>query len=68
MRNAFSKLHQNGLLNSFDYESIDTCEFFLLEKMTKTPFTGQSETANDILSLIHSDVCGPLSSTARGGF
>ena len=63
-----SKLHQNGLLNSFDYESFDTCEFCLLGKMTKTPFTGQSERANDILGLIHSDVCGPLSSTARGGF
>ena len=40
--------------------------------MTKTPFTGQSERANELLGLIrtyvHSDVCGPLSSTARGGF
>lgn len=63
-----SKLHQNGLLNSFDYESFDTCEFCLLEKMTKTLFTGSSERANDLLGLIHSDVCGPLSSTARGGF
>ena len=24
--------------------------------------------ANDLLGLIHSDVCGPLSSTARGAF
>ena len=32
-----SKLHQNGLLNSFDYE---TCESCLLGKITKTPFTG----------------------------
>ena len=63
-----SKLHQNGLLNSFDYESFDTCEFCLLGKMTKTPFTAQSERANDLLDLIHSDVCGPLSLTARGGF
>ena len=37
-------------------------------KMTKTPFTGHSERANDLLSLIYSDVCGPLSSNARGGF
>ena len=36
--------------------------------MTKTPFTGQSERANELLGLIHSDVCGPFSSTARGGF
>ena len=36
--------------------------------MTKTPFTGQSERTNELLGLIHSDVCGPLSSTARGDF
>ena len=64
----FSKLHQNRLLNSFDYESFETCESCLLEKMTKTPFTGQSERANDLLGLIHSDVCGLLSSTAIGGY
>ena len=33
--------------------------------MTKTPFTGHNERANDLLGLIHSDVYGPLSSTAR---
>ena len=36
--------------------------------MTKTPFTGHTERVNDLLGLIHSDVCGPLSSTARGGY
>ena len=36
--------------------------------MTKTPFTRHSERINDLLGLIHSDVCGPLSSTARGGY
>ena len=36
--------------------------------MTKTPFTGFLERASDLLELIHTDVCGPMSSTARGGF
>ncbi|WP_248788856.1 DDE-type integrase/transposase/recombinase [Escherichia coli] len=36
--------------------------------MTKAPFTGQSERANDLLGLVHSDVCGPISTQARGGF
>ena len=36
--------------------------------MNKTPFTGHSERVNDLLGLIHSDVYGPLSSTARGGY
>ena len=36
--------------------------------MTKTPFAGQSNRANNLLGVIHSDVCGPLSTTTRGGF
>ena len=63
-----SKLHQVGLLNSFDFESYDTCESCLLDKMTKDPFTGHSERANELLDLIHTDVCGPLNSDARGGY
>ena len=65
---CISKIHQNRLLNSFDYESFKTYESCLLRKMTKIPFTGQSERANELLGLIYFDVCGPLSSTARGGF
>ena len=37
-------------------------------KITKTPFTRHSERANDLLGLIYSDVCGPLSSIVRGGY
>ena len=36
--------------------------------MTKTPFTGFTERASDLLELIHTDVCGPMSSIARCGF
>ena len=36
--------------------------------MTKTPFVGQSERASELLGLIHTDVCGPMNSVARGGF
>ncbi|KAL0448859.1 UNVERIFIED_CONTAM: hypothetical protein Slati_1442300 [Sesamum latifolium] len=37
-------------------------------KMTKKPFAGQSTIANGLLDLVHTDVCGPLSIPARGGF
>jgi hypothetical protein len=62
------KLHKYGLLSLFDFESFDTCESCLLGKMTKAPFTSQSERASDLLGLVHTDVCGPMSSVARGGF
>ncbi|CAN6566755.1 unnamed protein product [Malus baccata var. baccata] len=37
-------------------------------KMTKSPFTEKGERATEILGLIHTDVCGPMSTTSRGGF
>ena len=62
------KLHADGLLESLDYESFDTCEPCLMGKMTKTPFSGTMERANDLLEIIHTDVCGPMSVEARGGY
>jgi hypothetical protein len=55
------RLHKNGLLNSIDFESFDTCESCLLGKMTKAPFTSQSERVSDVLGLVHTDVCAPMS-------
>ena len=43
------KLHTDRLLTSFDFESYETCEACLLGKMTKTPFTGFSGRASDLL-------------------
>ena len=36
--------------------------------MTKSPFNKQSEKASDLLGLVHTDVCGPLSTSVRGGY
>ncbi|KAL4383503.1 hypothetical protein GQ457_15G014780 [Hibiscus cannabinus] len=63
-----SKLHKDGLLDPFVFEQIDVCESCLLGKMTKTPFSGKGERASDLLGLIHSDVCGPMNTQAKGGF
>ena len=56
------KLHADGFLESFD-----TCEPCLMGKMTMTPFFGTMERATDLLEIIHTDVCGPMSVEARGG-
>ena len=50
------KLHADGLLESLDYESFDTCGPCLMGKMTKTLFSGTMERANDLLEIIHTDV------------
>jgi hypothetical protein len=37
------KLHQDGLLQSLDFESFDSCKACLIGKMTQTPFSGYVE-------------------------
>ncbi|KAK1663679.1 hypothetical protein QYE76_051838 [Lolium multiflorum] len=62
------KLHTDGLLESLDFESLDRCEACLMGKMTKTPFSGMMERATDLLEIIHTYVCGPMSVASRGGY
>ena len=62
------KLHKDGFSESLGYESFDACEPCLLGKMTKTPFSGTVERATDLLEIIHTDVCDPMSVKARGGY
>ena len=61
------KLHADGILESLDYESLDACEPCLIGKMTKTLFSGTMERPTDLLEIIHTDVCGPMSIEAHGG-
>ena len=63
-----SKLYKENILDPYDYESLGTCESCLMGKMTKTPFSGHGERTTDLLGLVHSDVCGPMITQARGGY
>ena len=62
------KLLKDEYLDPFDYESYATCEPCLHEKMTNSPFSGTGERATELLELIHSDVCGSMSTHAIGGY
>jgi len=62
------RLHSDWLLTLLDFESYEPCEACLLGKMTKVPFIGFTERAYDLLELVQTDVCGPMSMIARGGF
>ncbi|KAJ9548797.1 hypothetical protein OSB04_021340 [Centaurea solstitialis] len=57
-----------GFLGNFDYKPFDNCESCLSGKMTKQPFNSENERATDLLEIIHTDVCGPFSHVARGGY
>ena len=37
-------------------------------KMTKTLFSGTMERANDLLEIVHTDVCGPMNVEVRGEY
>ena len=62
------KLHSDGSLDSFNFESVETCGPCLMGKMTKTPFFGMVKRAIDLLEMIHIDVCGPVSFIVCGGY
>ncbi|GKB30055.1 hypothetical protein Tco_0869456, partial [Tanacetum coccineum] len=59
------KLQHDGLLESIDDESFDVCVSCISGKMARKPFTHASERADDLLVIIHSDVCGPFRTTSR---
>ncbi|KAJ9567049.1 hypothetical protein OSB04_003015 [Centaurea solstitialis] len=61
-------LLKGGFLGTFDYKSFDNCESCLSGKMTKQPFNKENERDTDLLEIIHTDVCGPFSHVARGGY
>ncbi|KAM2728531.1 hypothetical protein EV1_000013 [Malus domestica] len=62
------KMSKDGYIHPLSNDRMGTCECCLKGKMTKSPFTGKGERATEILGLIHTDVCGPMSTTSRGGF
>ena len=39
-----------------------------MDKMTKTPFSGYGERMNELLALVYIDVCGPMTTEAKGGY
>ncbi|KAJ9552657.1 hypothetical protein OSB04_016702 [Centaurea solstitialis] len=61
-------LQKGGLLGTFDFKPFSNCESCLSGKMTKHHFNKDNERANDLLEIIHTDVCGPFSHEARGGY
>ena len=66
--NIIHGLVKSGILNSLIFEPIPICESFLEGKMTKRPFKAKGNRATKQLEFVHTDVCGPMSVQARGGY
>lgn len=63
-RERIGKLIKMGILTGFDLEEFPTCEACLSGKMTKLPFP-KAMRSNEILEVVHSDICGPMSTRTR---
>ena len=57
-----------GLLNPLDVIALPVCEPCLEGKMTMRPFKAKGYRAKEVLDLVHIDLCGPMSTNARGGY
>ncbi|GJR03786.1 retrotransposon protein, putative, ty1-copia subclass [Tanacetum coccineum] len=64
-KKRITKLQHDELLELTDDESFDVCVSCISGKMARKPFTHTSERADDLLGIIHSDVCGPFRTTYR---
>ena len=51
-----------------DFDGFPVYESCLEGKMTKQPFNAKDRRAQKLLELVHSDVCGPMSIQAKGGY
>ena len=67
-KTRISTLSKSVYLDGFDPNSYDVCESYLLGKMPKSHLSGKGERATKLLALVHSDICGPMSSQTRGGY
>ena len=63
-----NRLVKDGPLRKLNVGTLLVCESYLKGKMTKRPFSAKGERSKEPLHLVHSDVCGPLSVQARGGY
>ena len=62
-----NKLYKEEFFDPYDYESLKTCECCLMGKMIKTPFSRYGERANELLVLVHTDVCGSMTTQVKKG-
>ena len=66
--NRIQRLIKDGLLEPLDFDEFPVCESCLEGNMTKRPFNAKGRRAQELLELVHTDVCGPMSTQAKGAY
>ena len=57
-----------GLLGPLDIIALPVCEPCLEGKMTMRPFKAKGYRAKEVLDLVHTNLCGPMTISARGRY
>ena len=66
--NRIQRLIKDGLIEPMDFDGFPIYESCLEGKMAKLSFNGKGRRAQELLELVHMDVCGPMSTQAKGGY
>ncbi|GKB82591.1 retrotransposon protein, putative, ty1-copia subclass [Tanacetum coccineum] len=66
-KKRIDKLQRDRVLQLTHDESLEKCKSCIFKKMARKSFPHQVERANDLLGLIHTDVCGPFGTVSREG-
>ena len=66
--NRIQRLIKDGLLEPLDIDGFPVCESCLEGKMAKRRFNTKGRKAQELFELVHMDVCGPMSTQAKGGY
>ena len=64
-KNRIDRLIKKRVLKIDDCESLLTYKSYLLDKMTKSHFKKKDKRANNVLDLIHTDVCRPMNISGK---
>ena len=63
-----SRMVQNGPLGSLELEALPVYDSRLEGKMIRRAFTTKGYRAKEQLEFVNSNLCGPMTIQARGGF
>ena len=66
--NKIQRLIKDGLLEPMHFDEFPVYESCLEGKMTKQPFNAKGRRAQELLELVHTDVCGLMSTQAKRGY
>ena len=67
-RERMERLIRENILHNLDFPDFDTCVDCVKGKLTAGTRKSRVARNEEVLQLIHTDICGPITPTAMGGF